>query len=181
MVSYDGPPVPLRAINAILPADVAVLSADEVPDGFSARRDARSRGYLYRLHTRRAAPSPFERGRALWWPHRADLGALQACAAALVGIHDFTAFTPTETYHHRFTRHVLAASWTAAGLGTLEFRIEADAFMRSMVRVLIGTMLEVGADRRPLDDFTALLSGAPRSRAGVTAPPHGLYLDFVRY
>jgi tRNA pseudouridine38-40 synthase len=181
VASYDGPPVSLRSLNALLGHDVAVLAAEEVPDGFSARHDARSRVYLYRLHTRRPAPSPFVRGRALWWPHRADLARLQACAAALVGVHDFTAFTPSTTYHRHFDRQVLAASWRPAGPEGLDFRIEADAFMRSMVRVLIGTMLEVGAERRSLEDFEALLAGAPRSAAAVTAPPHGLYLECVRY
>jgi tRNA pseudouridine38-40 synthase len=181
VASYAGPlPSPLRSLNAILPADVGVLAAAEAPPGFSARHDARSRTYVYRVHTRGPGPSPFERGRALWWPHRADLHALQACAAAIVGRHDFTAFTPTETYHRRFTRDIIAASWTAAGPEALEFRIEADAFMRNMVRILIGTMLEVGSGRRELPDFVALLEGAPRSLAGTTAPPHGLYLEAVR-
>jgi tRNA pseudouridine38-40 synthase len=158
-----------------------VTAAEEVPDGFSARHDARSRSYLYRVHTRRAGPSPFELGRALWWPHRTDLAALERCAAAIVGEHDFTAFTPSDTYHQRFERIVLHATWTGEGSEALEFRIEADAFMRNMIRVLVGTMLEVAGDRRTLEDFTALLAGAPRSAAGPTAPAHGLYFLGARY
>jgi tRNA pseudouridine38-40 synthase len=181
VVSYDGPPPPLRNLNALLPHDVAVLAAEPAPPGFNARLDARSRSYLYRVHTRRWGPSPFEVGRALWWPHRVDLGALQACAAAIAGEHDFTAFTPSGGYHRRFERVVLAASWAAGGEQTLEFHIEADAFMRHMIRVLVGTMLEVAGDRRTLEDFTALLAGAPRSAAGPTAPAHGLYFLGARY
>jgi tRNA pseudouridine38-40 synthase len=181
VASYEGEPPSLRSLNALLGDDVSVLSAEAAPPGFSARRDARSRVYLYRLHTRRPGPSPFELGRSLWWPHRADVEILQACAAAIVGTHDFSAFTPTETYHRRFTREVLAASWTPAGPELLEFRIEADSFMRNMVRILVGTMLDVGSGRRLLEDFTALLAGAPRSAAGVTAPSRGLYLEAVRY
>jgi tRNA pseudouridine38-40 synthase len=164
----------------LLPHDIGVLAAEEAPEGFNARFDARSRSYEYRVHTRRAGPSPFEVGRALWWPHPVELGLLHACAAAIVGEHDFTAFTPTETYHQRFERIVLRAGWEA-GRETLVFSIEADAFMRSMIRVLVGTMLQVAANRRTLEDFTALLTGAPRSAAGPTAPPHGLYLMGVAY
>jgi len=174
------PPATLaRSLNALCPNDLAVTAATVVADGFDARRDARSRSYLYRLEAR-PAPSPFERGRALWWPHRVDLGALERCAAALVGNRDFTAFTPTQTDHVRFRRDVLAASWQRHG-DLLCFRIAADAFMRNMVRALVGTMLEVSSGRRSVDDFTALLDGAPRSAGGDTAPPHGLYLESVGY
>ena len=152
-----------------------------MPAGWSARHDARSRTYAYRVHTRRAGPSPFALGRALWWPHAVDVDALHACAAALPGTHDFTAFTPTDTEHVRFEREVARASWSAPDPETLVFEIEADAFMRNMNRVLVGTMLEVAAGRRSAESFVALLAGAPRTAAGPTAAPHGLYLMAVRY
>ena len=182
VASYGGPAVSVRSLNALLPGDVAVLSCAEAAPGFDARRDATSRAYCYRVLTRRAR-SVFEAGRALWWPHRLDLSALSACAAALVGEHDFTAFTPTETYHERFSRVVFAAWWQHGGSEgeVLEFWIEADAFMRQMIRVLIGTMLEVGGGRRSVASFVSLLSGRPRSEAGRTAPAHGLYLAGVGY
>ncbi len=179
--SHDGE-VPDRfaqRVNAVVATDVSVLAAERAPDGFDARRWATSRRYSYRLFT---APerSPFEEGRAVWWPHPIDRVALERCAAAIVGEHDFTAFTPTQTEHVRFERVVKAARWMADG-DILTFEIEADAFMRNMIRVLVGTMLEVGADRRPLDAFRALLDGAPRERAGETAPAHGLYFTGVTY
>jgi tRNA pseudouridine38-40 synthase len=163
----------------VLPQDVAVVSAQQAPDGFDARRDARSRTYCYRVLAR-GAPSPFERDRALWCPHPLDRAALTRCAAALVGTHDFTAFTPTQTEHVRFERDVARAEWVRDGQA-LEFWIEADTFMRHMVRVLVGTMLEVAAGRRDVPSFTDLLAGAERESAGPTAEPHGLCLENVSY
>ncbi len=179
VASYEGEPAPVRSLNAVLDDDVAVRACTRAPDGFDARGDARSRTYCYRVLHRRER-SAFERGRALWWPHRLERDALHACARLLRGTHDFTAFTPTETDHVRFERDVRAAGWDELG-ELLEFRIEADTFLRHMNRALVGTMLEVAGGRRSLDDFAALLEGRPRADAGPTAPPHGLYLASVSY
>jgi tRNA pseudouridine38-40 synthase len=166
-------------LNGLSPADVAVPATAVLEEGFDARGDALSRTYRYRLHARPAS-SPFEQNRALWWPHRIDHAALDACAAALPGTHDFTAFTPTQTDHVRFDRNVFEARWGRQG-ETLDFTITADTFMRNMVRILVGTMLEASSGRRTPESFAQLLTGAPRSDAGETAPPHGLYLQTVTY
>ncbi len=176
VASHDGEPALRRSLNGVLPRDLRVLESEAAADGFDARRDARSRTYRYRV-LRRSVPSPFEEGRALWWPRSLDREALDACAAALPGTHDFTAFTPTVTDHVRFERDVLRAEWFDESEHVLAFVIEADAFMRNMVRVLVGTML---ADADPAS-FARLLEGRPRSDAGATAPPHGLYLESVAY
>ncbi len=169
-----------RRLNGLTPHEIVVTAAARVEDGFDARRDARSRSYRYRILTR-PSPSPFEVGRALWWPHKPfDTNLLDACAEVLVGTHDFTAFTPTQTDHVRFERNVLRAEWGMED-EILALRITADSFLRSMVRVLVGTMLEVAGGRRSVEDFARLLSGAVREEAGETAPPHGLYLESVAY
>jgi tRNA pseudouridine38-40 synthase len=170
----------LRRLNGITATDLAVTAAAPAADGFDARNDATSRSYRYRLLTRRPS-SPFERGRSLWWPHRVDREGLDACAAALLGRHDFTAFTPSQTDHVHFEREIFAAVWEEQPGDILAFRVSADAFMRNMVRILVGTMLEVASSRRSVESFTALLAGASRPEAGETAPPHGLYLESVSY
>lgn len=179
VASYVGPPAPSESLNAVLPTEITVVQCEAAPAGFDARRDATSRTYCYRVLTRRTR-SPFEQGRALWWPHRLDIGALGACADAVVGTHDLTAFTPTQTEHVLFRRTVLEARWESRG-AILEFWIRAPAFLRHMNRVLVGTMLETASGRRSVADFERLLEGRPRSAAGPTAPAHGLYLAGVSY
>ena len=180
VASYAGEPARSDALNALLPYDVAVLECVAAAPGFDARRDATSRAYCYRILARRAR-SPHERRLTLHWPHALDLGPMQQCAELLAGTHDFTAFTPTDSDHVHFSRHVLSAFWRAGASGRTEFWIEADAFMRNMIRVLVGTMLEVGRGRRSVPEFAQLLAGRPRSEAGTTAPPHGLHFIGAGY
>jgi tRNA pseudouridine38-40 synthase len=166
-------------LNGLSANDLTVTAVAPAADGFDARGDALSRTYRYRVLAR-SASSPFEQNRALWWPHKLDRDALGACATALLGSHDFTAFTPTQTDHVHFDRKILSAEWSQAG-DILSFNVTADAFMRNMVRILVGTMLEASAGRRTLESFKQLLEGACRPEAGETAPPHGLYLESVSY
>jgi tRNA pseudouridine38-40 synthase len=169
---------PLR-LNGLLDDDLAVLAAEPAGPSFDARLDARSRTYCYRVLARRTR-SAFERTRALWAPGRLDRELLVACAGEVLGTHDFTAFTPAETEHSHFRSRVDRAEWRIDG-EILEFWIEADKFLRHMNRVLVGTMLEVAGERRSFEEFSALLDGRPRSRAGRTAPAHGLALACVAY
>jgi tRNA pseudouridine38-40 synthase len=179
IVSVDvegGPPAErtAEALNAALPDDVAVVAAEEAAPDFHARHSARSRSYRFRVWRRRT-PSPFEQRRAWWYPRPLDEGRLADAADLLFGEHDFRAFTPTETQHDVFERNVLRAEWHRRG-DALEFEITADSFLRQMVRTLVGTMIELPPQR-----IAPLLDGAPRSAAGSTAPPWGLYLERVDY
>jgi tRNA pseudouridine38-40 synthase len=175
-VDVEGGPPPERAAGALnprLPDEITVTSAAEAAPDFHARFSALSRSYRYRLFTR-ATPSPFEKRRSWWVSRPLDEDALNAAAAALVGEHDFRAFTPTQTQHEVFLRHVKRAEWIRRG-DFLDFEITADSYLRHMVRSLVGTQLEAP------ESIPHLLDGSPRSEAGATAPPWGLYLVSVAY
>lgn len=179
VVSVDvegGPPAEhvAEALNRKMPPDVAVRESCEAPAGFNARFSAVARAYVYRIANTRARPA-LDR-RALWYPQPIDVPKLKTAAAAIVGHHDFRAFTPTETEHDTFGRDVVAASWVGEPGGFMEFTIVADSFLRHMVRTLVGTMLQL----EPVE-IVRLLNGASREHAGRTVSPEGLILLAVAY
>ena len=167
-----------KSLAGVLPPDIAVRGVESAPPGFDARASAIGRAYEYRVLV--GARSPLRRERVLHHPQALDLAAMREAAAICVGRHDFTAFTPTKTEHVFFERTVRDCDWASCGDET-RFTIEADAFLRNMVRILVGTMLEIGRGSRPAGQMAELVAGAPRSAAGRTAPAHALTLVAVRY
>jgi tRNA pseudouridine38-40 synthase len=172
----------IASLNALTPPGIAVMRLEPVAEGFDARKGALSRTYRYFLSTA-AVVSPFWSRYSWHTQSRADPALLRATAEATLGQHDFSAFTPAETEHVFFLRTVPRCAWRRVpGQKRMLFlEIEADAFLRHMVRALVGTMLEVGEGKRELEGYRRLLGGAAREAAGPTAPAHGLFLWDIKY
>jgi tRNA pseudouridine38-40 synthase len=171
-----------RSLNAVLPGDVRIVAAARMHPEFHARYSALSRRYSYHVGLGAGAASPFRRPYVHPWNKHLDLGLLADAATLITGTHRFLAFavkgTAPATDSHHCT--VLSAGWREDG-ETAVFEIEANRFLHHMVRFLVGTMLEVGSGRRPLDDVLMLLEASENSEVSPPAPPNALFLEAVRY
>lgn len=167
-----------RAMNALLPADVAVLEVEEVAPGFHPRYDARSRRYEYRVYNG-AVRCPVCRRYSLHVAAPLEVPAMQRASQALAGEHDFATFgQPPEG--QVTVRRVLSAGWGGEA-PRLTFEMEANAFLYRMVRSVVGTLLQVGRGEMSEEEFVSVLASRDRGRSGPTAPPQGLFLVQVRY
>src|SRR5262249_22118054 len=170
----------LKSLNALTPDDVAVRDITVVDDGFDPRRHARSRTYEYRIWNA-VAPSPFWRRHAWHLPTPVDVAAMDEAARALEGEHDFATFRAADAEPVRArVRRVIESRLRVDGR-LLVYRVEATAFLKHMVRNVVGTLVEVGRGERSPASFPELLAARDRTRAGATAPAHGLILVGVRF
>jgi len=168
-----------RALNALLPRDIVVRQVETVPPEFDARRSARSKTYRYTLLVR-DSPSALHARHSLYIPCALDPEAMSRGASCLVGTHDFSAFRAGTCAAATPIRTVTRAGWRPAG-EFWEFEITGNAFLQHMVRIIVGTLVEVGRGKRASDDMATILASRDRRRAGKTAPPHGLCLVEVHY
>lgn len=170
-----------HSLNALLPPDVAVSRVLPAAAGFAAR-EARSRTYRYSLWTSSVKPV---RERTRVWAVRGgvDGGLLREAAALLPGRRDFSALTPSAQQYHSCVREVLAAEWSPGGADGTEwaFQISAGSFLHTMVRVAVGSMVDVAQGRMTLQGFADALAAGERRRMGQTAPARGLELIAVEY
>ena len=170
----------LRGLNSLLPDDVVVCACDRMSDDFHARFDVRSKHYRYHIRNRPVAPAI---GRQFVWHIRRplDVAAMRRAAQIVRGTHDFKAFEGVGSPRAHTVRNVTVSTLTATAEGELTYDIEANGFLRFMVRNIVGTLVEVGLGKRSPDDVQRILQSRDRSQAGATAPPQGLYLMEVNY
>jgi tRNA pseudouridine38-40 synthase len=168
-----------RALNALLPADVVVRDLQPAPDDFDPRHDARSRVYEYRVLNRKVA-SAFEYRYSWLVRDDLDLAAMNGSAQVFLGEHDFAAFRSLGSEVKTTVRRVLASEWRRDG-DVLVYVIEANSFLRHMVRAMVAAMVDAGRGRLDARKIATILEGRDRHAAPANAPPGGLYLVEVRY
>jgi tRNA pseudouridine38-40 synthase len=175
-----GPDELRRALNGVLPQDVAVVAAESVPEDFHARRDASGKLYRYAVWN---GPSRSPLRRRSHWAIRdpLDLAAMRRAALGLVGTHDFAAFRGSGSAVKTTVRTLTRLDVRGEAGGEVLFEVEGTGFLRHMVRAIVGTLVEVGRGRRPAGDVGAVLASGARARAGATAPAQGLRLVRVDY
>ena len=170
----------LRAINAHLPPDIRALSAEEAPPGFHPRFGARRKTYRYRLWNGDVL-SPFERAYAWHVPGPLDVEAMRAAARLLEGRHDFAAFQATGSAVATTEREIFQSTISNLQSAMLVYDVIGSGFLRHMVRIIVGSLVEVGRGRQPVEWIGAVIASRDRTAAGPTAPPHGLFLVGVEY
>ena len=169
-----------KGLNSLLPADIVIRECRQVDDSFHARYDVKSKIYHYRIFNH---PVPAALNRLYVWSIRKQLDtmAMRCAISYIIGSHDFKAFEGAGSPRAHTTRHVMAADLVESDNRLLTFRIEADGFLRFMVRNIVGTLVDVGLGKTLPIEFKQIMESRDRTKAGATAPAHGLCLMEVKY
>lgn len=169
-----------RGINGLLPRDIVVKTLEEADGEFHAQHDARGKVYVYRICNRRLRPAL---GQKYFWfiHHYLDLSRMNEAARYLIGTHDFSCFCATGSHVKDRTRTITGADVRRSEDDMLEITIEAEGFLKQMVRNIVGTLVEIGRNKRPPEDMKEIINSRDRKIAGITAPACGLYLKEVKY
>jgi tRNA pseudouridine38-40 synthase len=169
-----------RALNSLLPSDIVIQKIEEVEEDFHARKHSKSKVYEYRILNRNLR-SPFHHGYAWHIPQRLDVKEMRKATQWLIGEHDFSSFRSVGTPTRTAIRRVIRAEWKRGRDGLIRFEIEANGFLKQMVRAIVGTLVEVGKGKMSAMEFQKVLESKERKKAGPTAPAHGLFLKEVKY
>lgn len=167
------------ALNSMLPSDISVLAVEKASESFHARFDAAGKEYRYQLHLS-SKRDPFQRNFAYQYPYPLDVEAMKEASLSFYGTHDFTSFCSAKTEVVDKVRTIELIDFVRDG-DLLTLRFVGNGFLYNMVRILVGTLLEVGAGERKPSEMAEILSGKDRRLSGKTAPAHGLYLWEVFY
>ena len=170
----------LRGLNGILPEDIVVKSVEEISLDFDARRSSKKKTYRYVI-LNREAPSALDRERCWHIRPKLDLEMMRKAAEQLVGEHDFSSFRASGCGAKHAVRRVLEVAFEEKGNGYIHFEITAYAFLKQMVRNIVGTLVALGLGKMTMEEFRQLLEAKDRTKAGATAPPQGLFLLKVDY
>lgn len=169
-----------NGLNSILDNDITIISCDVVAHTFHSRFDAKSKSYVYRI-LNTPCPSPTKR-RYCWWIGRTlNISEMKKSIKILVGTYDFKAFEGTGSPRAHTIRNVIRAGIDTDSNGCIDIYIEANGFLKYMVRNIVGTLIDVGLDRISRDTFEQIFKSKDRKKAGITAPPQGLFLIEVKY
>ena len=169
-----------KALNSLLPPDIMIRRAEEVEEGFDARKQSKSKVYEYRILNRELR-SAFDHEYAWHIPQKLDLEEMRKATRILIGEHDFSSFRSVGSPTRTAIRRVIRAEWKKGQDGFIRFEVEANGFLKQMVRAMVGTLVEVGKGKIDSEEFRKILDSRNRKEAGPTAPAHGLFLKEVKY
>lgn len=169
-----------RALNSLLPRDIVIQKIEEVDEGFHSRKQSKSKIYEYRI-LNRGLRSAFHRGYVWHIPQKLNLTEMKKATQGLIGEHDFSSFRSVGSPTQTTIRKVIRAEWKRGRDGLIRFEIEANGFLKQMVRAIVGTLVEVGKGKMSAVEFQKVLESKDRKKAGPTAPAHGLFLKEVKY